>query len=80
MRDQAELERRERDFHAATHAGDWHRAERLALAALREGEAERRRKGCLARAFAPRPAEGLPAVARTTGRRDADRTRPGRST
>ena len=29
---------RERDFHSATHALDWHRAEQLARAALQEGE------------------------------------------
>ena len=29
-------QRRERDFHAATHALDWHRAEQLALAALQD--------------------------------------------
>ena len=36
MGDQVELWNRERDFHAAANAGDWHRAERLALAALQE--------------------------------------------
>ena len=29
-------QRRERDFHAATHALDWHRAEQLAVAALQD--------------------------------------------
>ena len=38
MRDQVERWRREQNFHAATHALDWHRAEQLAVAALQEGE------------------------------------------
>ena len=38
MGDQVERWRRERDFHDATHAGDWHRAEQLAVAALRDGD------------------------------------------
>ena len=38
MSDQVRRRRREQDFHSATHALDWHRAEQLALAALQEGE------------------------------------------
>ena len=35
MRDQVEMRpHRDLDFHAATNAGDWRRAEQLALAAL----------------------------------------------
>lgn len=37
MRNQVERERRKREYCAATHADDWHRAKRVALAALREG-------------------------------------------
>ena len=38
MNNQVRRQRREQDFHSATHALDWHRAEQLALAALQEGE------------------------------------------
>ena len=36
MSRQLDGQRRERDFHAATHALDWHRAEQLAVAALQD--------------------------------------------
>ena len=36
MSRQLDRQRRERDFHAATHALDWHRAEQLAVAALQD--------------------------------------------
>ena len=36
MSHQLDGQRRERDFHAATHALHWHRAEQLALAALQD--------------------------------------------
>ena len=39
MSRQLDGQRRERDFHAATHALDWHRAEQLAVAALQDGHA-----------------------------------------
>ena len=37
MNRQTDRRRREHEFHAATHALDWRRAEHLAVAALQEG-------------------------------------------
>ena len=38
MSRQLDGQRRERDFHDAIHALDWHRGEQLALAALQEAD------------------------------------------
>ena len=61
MSRELDRQRREREFHGATHALDWRRAEQLAVAALQDrdrprpnGNAWRKRRDVAHRGIAPR--------------------------
>ena len=69
MSHQLDGQRRERDFHAATHALDWHRAEQLTVAALQDRDlTDAERDAWRERRAAARRTKRLLSTCKTGGR------------
>ena len=64
MSRQPDGQRRERDFHDAIHALDWHRGEQLALAALQEADLSDAERDAERDAWRVRRDAARPAIAR----------------